>query len=226
MRIISITGTASGVGKTTVGQFLLRHFDKLSALKITTKHEGKCFRYSDCDVCDTMTFPYKIAVDPLQINQPGKDTALFKNAGARKVVWLQAQSDYLEVGIEEALKHFDKNNPVLVEGNSFLHTHNADLSILVTTPGEPKIKRSTKQIVSKIDIAVINTYPDDTADDIAKTEKRLHLIGCYAPVCIVNPLLKNFIPNETFLNHVKGILEGHPLEGLCQTKKIFSSKNY
>ncbi|MDO8141127.1 MAG: hypothetical protein Q6358_06470, partial [Candidatus Brocadiales bacterium] len=73
MKIISITGTASGVGKTTVAQFLLRHFGDLSALKITTKHEGKCPRHSGCDVCETMTLPYKITVDPLQIEQEGKD---------------------------------------------------------------------------------------------------------------------------------------------------------
>ncbi|MGQ3684023.1 MAG: hypothetical protein ACUBOA_03265 [Candidatus Loosdrechtia sp.] len=227
MRILSITGTASGVGKTTVGQFLLRHFNKLSALKITTKHEGNCSRSgrSDCDVCDNMTFPYKITDDPVQINQPGKDTALFKNAGARKVVWLQTQSMYLEAGIEEALRHFDKNSQVLVEGNSFLHTHNADLNILVTTLGEPKIKRSTKQIISKIDIAVINIYPDDKRDDIVKTEARLYQMGCYAPVFIVNPLAKNFIPNETFLNYVREVLKGHWPEGFHQAKKILSVEN-
>ncbi len=211
MKIISITGTASGVGKTTVAQFLLKHLWDLSALKITTKHEGNCSRHSDCDVCDTMTFPYKITIDPLQINQPGKDTALFKNAGARKVVWLQTHSECLEMGIEEALTYFDKNSLVLIEGNSFLHTHNASLSILVTTPRETKIKRSTKQIISKIDVAVVNTYADDSTDDIMETEKRLHSIGCYAPVFMVNPMLKDYIPNEIFLNYVKETV-GQPIQ--------------
>ncbi|MCF6159163.1 MAG: hypothetical protein E3K32_11495 [wastewater metagenome] len=208
MRILSITGTASGVGKTTVAQFLLRHFDNLSALKITTKHEGNCTRHSDCDICDTMVFPYKIASDSLQINQPGKDTALLKNAGARKVVWLQAQSKYLKRGIEEALTYFDKNDSVLVEGNSFLHTHDADLSILVATPRETKIKRSTRQIISKIDLAVINKYKDDHTDDIIKMQERLHQIGCYASVFIINPFQKNYTPNEVFLNHIKEVI-GH-----------------
>ena len=101
MKIISITGTASGVGKTIVAQFLLRHFGDLSALKITTKHEGNCPRHSDCDVCETMTHPYKITVDPLQIGQEGKDTSLFKNAGAQKVVWLQTHSGYLEKALKK-----------------------------------------------------------------------------------------------------------------------------
>ncbi|MEK7291531.1 MAG: hypothetical protein AAB013_06400, partial [Planctomycetota bacterium] len=194
MKIISITGTASGVGKTTVAQFLLKHFVDLSALKITTKHEGNCPRHSDCDLCETMDYPYKITVDPLQINQEGKDTSVFKNAGARKVVWLQTHSEYLETGIEEALSYFNKNDLIIVEGNSFLHTHDADLCILVTTPREPKIKRSTRQIISKINIAVINKYKDDRADAIMEAQERLHLIGCYAPVFIVNPFLKNYTP--------------------------------
>ncbi len=39
--------------------------------------------------------PYKITVDPLQIEQEGKDTSLFKNAGVQKVVWLQTHADHL-----------------------------------------------------------------------------------------------------------------------------------
>lgn len=206
MRIISITGTASGVGKTTVARFLLQHLEDFSALKITTKHEGNCPRHSACDVCETMKRPYTITIDPLQINQSGKDTALFKNAGARKVVWLQAHSEYLKTGIEEALTYFNKNDSILVEGNSFLHAHDADIGILVATPRETKIKRSTRQIVSKIDLAVINKYTDDNPDDIIKTQERLRQIGCHAPVHIINPLQENYTPNEVFLNHMKEMI--------------------
>jgi len=211
MKIISITGTASGVGKTTVAQFLLKHFGVLSALKITTKHEGNCPRHSDCDVCETMTFPYKVTVDPLQIEQEGKDTSLFKNAGAQKVVWLQTHSDHLEKGIEEALTYFNKSDLILVEGNSFLHTHNAGLCILVTTPREAKIKRSTRQIIPKIDLAVINKYADDRMDDIAKARERFHHIGCYAPVFVISPLQKNYNPNKVFLNHIEETI-GQPVQ--------------
>lgn len=206
MRIISITGTASGVGKTTVARFLLQYLEDFSALKITTKHEGNCPRHSACDVCETMKRPYTITIDPLQINQSGKDTALFKNAGARKVVWLQAHSEYLKTGIEEALTYFNKNDSILVEGNSFLHAHDADISILVATPRETKIKRSTRQIVSKIDLAVINTYTDDNPEDVIKTQERLRQIGCHAPVHIINPLQENYTPNEVFLNHMKEMI--------------------
>ncbi len=206
MRIISITGTASGVGKTAVAQFLLQHLEGFSALKITTKHEGNCPRHSDCDVCETMKHPYIITTDPLQINQSGKDTALFKNAGARKVVWLQTHSEYLKRGIDEALTYFSKSDSILIEGNSFLHVHNADINILVATPRESKIKRSTRQIVSKVDLAVINKYSDDTTDDVEKTQERLHRVGCYAPAYIINPLQENYPPNKIFLTHMREMI--------------------
>ncbi|MFN3532350.1 MAG: hypothetical protein ACK41Q_07550 [Candidatus Brocadia sp.] len=213
MRIISITGTASGVGKTTIARFLLQHLEDFSALKITTNHEGNCPRHSDCNVCETMKRPYTITIDPLQINQSGKDTALFKNAGAPKVVWLQTHSEYLNVGIADALTYFNKNDSILVEGNSFLHAHEADLSILVATPRETKTKRSTRQIVSKIDLAVINKYADDTIDDIMKTQERLQEIGCYAPVHIINPLQGNNPQNKIFLNHIKEMI-GQPIQSI------------
>lgn len=158
-----------------------------------------------------MKRPYTITTDPLQINQSGKDTALFNSAGARKVVWLQAHSEHLKRGIKEALAHFSKNDSILIEGNSFLHAHDADISILVTTPRETKIKRSTRQIVSKIDLAVINIYADDNPDDIIKTRERLHQIGCYAPVHSINPMQDNYPPNEIFLNHIKEMI-GQPVQ--------------
>lgn len=207
MQIISLTGTASGVGKTTVAQFLLKHLGGFSALKITTRHEGNCPRHSECDVCETMKHPYTVTVDPLQINQTGKDTALFNNSGARKVVWLQAHSEHLKAGIEEALSCFGKNDSIIVEGNSFLHAHEADLSILVVTPRERKIKRSTVQILSQIDLVVINKYADDRESDITKARERLHQIGCYAPVYIINPRDESFSPNRIFLKHIRETIE-------------------
>jgi len=216
MKIISITGTASGVGKTTVARFLLQHVGSFSALKITTKHEGTCPRHSDCDVCETMTLPYKITVDPLQIEQEGKDTSLFKNAGAQKVVWLQTHSAHLKKGIEEALTYFNKSDLILVEGNSFLHTHNADLCILVTTPREAKIKRSTRQIMPKIDLAVINKYADDSTDDISKAREKLHHIGCYATVFVISPLQRNYSLNKVFLNHIKETI-GQPAQSYSES---------
>lgn len=208
MQIISITGTASGVGKTTVAQFLLKFLWGFSALKITTRHEGSnCPRHSECDVCETMKRPYTVTVDPLQINQMGKDTALFNNAGARKVVWLQAHSDHLQAGIEDALSRFGKTDSVIVEGNSFLHAHDADLSILVVTPREKKIKRSTVQILPKVDLVVINKYADDSEGDVIEARERLHQIGCYAPVYIINPRDEDFSQNKIFLKYIRDTIE-------------------
>ncbi len=211
MRILSITGTASGVGKTTVARFLLRRLSDFSALKITTKHEGNCPRHSDCDVCETMKHPFTITVNPLLINQSGKDTAIFKNAGARKVVWLQAHSEHLKAGVDKALGYFKKDDSIIIEGNSFLHVYDADLCIMVTTPRESKIKRSTLQIIPKIDMAVVNKYADDGADDIRKAKERFDNIGCRAPVHIVNPFEENSPENELFLAGVQDAL-GHPIQ--------------
>lgn len=207
MYIISITGTASGVGKTTVAQFLLKYLRSFSALKITTRHEGNCPRHSECDVCETMKHPYTVTVDPLQINQTGKDTALFNSAGARKVVWLQAHSEHLQAGIEDALSRFGKADSVIVEGNSFLHAHDADLSILVVTPREKKIKRSTIQILPKIDLVAVNKYTDDSEGDVTEARERLHQIGCYAPVYVINPRDEDFSRNNIFLKHIRDTIE-------------------
>lgn len=202
MRIISITGTASGVGKTAVACFLIKNTPGISALKITTKHEGNCPRHSDCTLCETMQHPYTITWDAHLINRAGKDTALFKDAGARKVIWLQTHSEYLKTGIDVALSYFQKNDLILVEGNSFLHSHDADLSILVATPREKKIKRSTRQIISKIDLVVINRHIDDTERDIVETRERLLRMGCHSHVFVINPFQYDYTTNRSFIMRV------------------------
>ena len=69
MKIISVLGTASNTGKTTVALYIIRNLmdftynqggrldneraKRLGALKITVRHEGACPRHSTCDSCDS-----------------------------------------------------------------------------------------------------------------------------------------------------------------------------
>lgn len=178
MKIISITGTASDAGKTTVVSFILKElldrtysyaakkrqiadertgnkyeFSKYKpewgALKITVRHEGACPRHTDCDTCDSENEPYKILTSDNIIKEKGKDTDLLSRAGANKVVWLQTDSKAEKVGLEAALSCFDKEHAIIVEGNSFLRVRNANVAILVASPSVKKIKKSAKFLVNK-----------------------------------------------------------------------------
>ncbi len=199
MKIISIAGTASNTGKTSVAEFLIRYLTsnfpivneaancKVSALKITTRHKGKCIKGS-CGVCDSIKYPFVIINDEGIINQTGKDTARLKSAGAAKVVWLLSFPETLKDGIKTVLESFGKDDIVIVEGNSFLKEHDVDLSILVTRPNHTSLKDSTKHIIEKIDFAIINKE-DKTSDiQIKECKEWLQSVGCNAATVTMNPL--------------------------------------
>lgn len=198
MKLISISGTSSNVGKTAVGEFLLRFFltrlpesnltlpENLSALKITTRHMGRCFKGS-CDVCDSIRYPYVIKTDGDIIAQEGKDTARLSYAGAKRVVWLLSYPEMLKEGVNAALSYFGDDDIVIVEGNSFLTVQKADIAILVTKPFHREIKRSALIIFDKIDIVLINKERDYSTVYIDDVKRWLKEMGCNAPAVEIDP---------------------------------------
>ncbi len=257
MKIISIAGTASSVGKTTVASYILRnllgrtsclvgerlqtanartvhshpddvvgrvmeHGEEISyyknarneynlsnykqglcALKITVRHEGSCPRHTGCDTCDDGYEPFKILTDDAIIKENGKDTDRFSKAGADKVVWLQTDSDAEKTGIEAALACFNKDDTIIVEGNSFLRVQDADVSILVASPSVKKVKRSTKLILDKIGLIAINVRKNHSSEQIEECREQLRVIGCKAPYFVINPFVEDGHSNQTFIDRIQ-----------------------
>ena len=257
MKVISVNGTASNAGKTTVASYLLKslsdsaskfdrqreqvvsernghvlqHTGKTSyksaeskfdlllydktwcALKITVRHKGSCPRHTGCDTCDSDYEPFKILTDDAIIKENGKDTDRFSRAGADKVVWLQTDSDVEKAGIEAALACFNKDDTIIVEGNSFLRVQDADVSILVASPSVKKVKRSTKLILDKIDLIAINVRTNHTSEQIEECREQLRVIArhsesavgmsCKAPHFVINPFVEDGYSNQTFIDRIQ-----------------------
>jgi len=204
MKIISIAGTTSNIGKTTVAESIIHQLTvdspedmdssstNVSALKITTRHSGNCSKTS-CGVCDSIKYPFVIIDDISIIDQPGKDTSRLKNAGAQKVIWLLSYPETLKDGIKAALEHFDNDATVIVEGNSFLIAHEADLSVLVVRPGRTGLKESAKLIIDKIDIALVNVERGAPPAQLNEIKQWLEELGSKADVIEFDP--KSFLLN-------------------------------
>ena len=245
MKIITVAGTASRVGKTTVASYILsslsnrtfspkektekygrvlqhagstsretiENFPELfhykrpwSALKITIRHEGSCPRHTGCDTCDDGYEPFKILTSDDIIREKGKDTDRLSIAGASKVVWLQSDSDVEKAGIEAALACFDKEHNLVIEGNSFLRVHDADVAVLVVSPSVAKIKRSAKILLNKIDFVVINVHKRHTSKEIEKCKEKMLALGYDVPFYVVNPYSEEDYFNQAFIDRVQDIL--------------------
>lgn len=155
MRIITVSGAHSGVGKTSVIEELLAGLKGWSALKVTVSHDGPCPKGKSCGACDDIGPGFSIISDKNVIEEKGKDTGRFKAAGARKVLWLKARPLALAQGLKKAMALLRGADGVIIEGTSALKYIKPDLAILVKQKGST-LKPSARKILKKVDLVWIN----------------------------------------------------------------------
>lgn len=141
VKIIVVSGQGSGVGKTYIAQKLLRCLKRWGALKITVSKQ-RCPHNKNCGICAGIKDSFSLIKDRKTINQPGKDTARLKAAGARKVLWLKAKPEGLKKGLSSALSEFVGCEGVIIEGTSVLKVIKPYLNIHVLARGNYKIIRA------------------------------------------------------------------------------------
>lgn len=147
MRIITVSGAYSGVGKTSVVTGLLRELKNWSVLKVTVSHNGSCGKGRNCGVCDSLAGSFSIITDDKIIFQKGKDTARFKAQGAKEVIWLQARPRGLKQGLKRAISKFKKTKGLIIEGTSVLKYIKPSLAIFIA--GRDKDLRAAARIALK-----------------------------------------------------------------------------
>ncbi|HAH20115.1 MAG: hypothetical protein A2Y00_01300 [Omnitrophica WOR_2 bacterium GWF2_43_52] len=156
MKIVIVSGSHSGVGKTKVAEVLLRLLEGWSALKVTVTHRGRecpVRKESDCHTCDELKDDFSIIDNKKIIEIKGKDTARLKEAGARKVLWLKARPHALREGLRKAIPLFKMAKGLIIESNSALKYIKPDVAILVKNKNS-LLKPSAKKILNKIDLVV------------------------------------------------------------------------
>jgi len=141
MKLITVSGAVSGVGKTTVIVRLLRHLSGYGVIKTTVSR---------------MNQQPVVVTDPLVINRAGKDTALFVAAGAKPVIWLQASPDNLPVALAQALSAAQGCKGIILEGNSIRQLVEPDYAIFILGP-DLACKPSGKAALTQADLVLVNT---------------------------------------------------------------------
>lgn len=154
MKIITISGAQSGVGKTTVAERLLKAQKGWSALKVTVLHKGACPIARDCGACEELDYKFSIISDKDVIEEDGKDTQRLKNAGAKKVLWLKARPEGLQAGLRQAISKLQGSKGIIIEGTSILKYLKPDLAIMVKKEASELFKPSAREALKKVDIVL------------------------------------------------------------------------
>lgn len=156
MRIITVSGSHSGVGKTKMVEILLRLLKGWSALKVTVSHsEGQCPVRKDCRACSELDSNFSIISNKKIIETKGKDTARFKEAGAQKALWLKCRSEALGDGLKAVIPLFKKAKGLVIESNSALKYLKPDLALFIKNK-DSVLKPSAREILNKMDLVFTN----------------------------------------------------------------------
>lgn len=153
MKIISITGAHSGVGKTSLAGLILKEIKGFSAIKVTK----------------TELFT-SITTDEKVISEKGKDSCILKESGADKVIWVRSTYNDLKECLTQALSMIGNESDIIIEGNSPLDFIEPDLVVFVMKDHLTELKPSGKKALERADLIVIDTESDDL--EILKKEIR------------------------------------------------------
>lgn len=153
MRTLVIAGAHSGAGKTALVEKLLKALKGWACLKVTVLHRGICPTGKNCGACAGVEDSFCIISDKKIIAEKSKDTCRFKEAGAKKVLWLKAKPEGLKKGIKEALAQFKGAQGLIIEGTSVLKYLKPDAAIMVRRKGSI-LKPSARQVLKKVDLVL------------------------------------------------------------------------
>jgi molybdopterin-guanine dinucleotide biosynthesis protein len=140
MKVITVSGSRKGVGKTRLCTFFLSHLEgRLAAIKFTTSE-----RYKQPIITD----------DPKEVAVEGKDTCAFKSARAHKVIWVRTSREDLKKAASKALKLSEGCDVVVVEGGEVIEYLCPDVSVYLFSPS-PHDKPSSYLAIKRADIVVV-----------------------------------------------------------------------
>ena len=181
-KIIAVSGSHSGIGKTLLAEYLLSLLQDFAAIKISIED---FFTVVSCDDATIMV--------------PGKDTFRLKSSGAKQVIWVRSPENNLMESMEQACSLLVDCAGVLIEGNSILTYINPDLAFFVSGGDLQTLKPSRLYALQKARI-IINNLRDES-EQTAEIEKSLRSLNPTAVVVSQNlsdresviPLLKDML---------------------------------
>lgn len=182
-KIITVSGSHSGIGKTLLAEYLLSLLQDFAAIKVSIED-----------------FFTAVSCDDATIMVPGKDTFRLKSSGAKQVIWVRSPEHTLMESMEQASSLLIDCAGVLIEGNSILTYVNPDIAFFVYGGELQTLKPSRLYALQKARI-IINNLRDESAE-IPEIENNLRSLN---PAAIVVSL--NLSDRESVIPFLKDILK-------------------
>ena len=199
--ILSVVGPHSGCGKTSFLIHLLRHVAGLGCLKISP---GDDWPEETVDGPDVVADDFYLEPSA-RLLRPGKDTALYLEAGAVQVERLRHRASGLATGLGLALERYPAGMPVVVESSSAVALLEPVAVVLVVRPAIREMKPATEAILSRVTDLLINA-PDGEGQAAAEAERLPQEFPALHPQYTWTADLISEPPPEAMLARLRGLL--------------------
>ncbi|HUP19813.1 MAG TPA: hypothetical protein VM778_07640 [Gemmatimonadota bacterium] len=178
MRVVTVSGTTSEIGKTTLVCALLERLPGWAAVKVTRGHYRSCGKDPEtCCVSHLLGDAPRVFGERGDTDAPGKDTGRYWAAGAADVRWVVGKRGQEAAGLSRALDELEGHPGVVVEGNRVVESCRPDLALLVVHPTQKEVKSSARRILGRIHAL----YVVDDAPEGARGERAAAALVGAAP---------------------------------------------
>ncbi len=182
LRIITVSGSHSGVGKTLLATLLIKILPGFAAIKLSH--------------ADLMVF---VTDDMDEIMREGKDTKALKDAGAGEVILIRAGerdvSDALSIAFDMVYKSGAPG--VIIEGNAAARFLKPDISFFLTDADLAGIKADALPNLEKADVIVLN--PQEAGEKPGTFSELEKALRGHNPTAMICPMARFFSPDKEII---------------------------
>lgn len=143
-RVITVGASSKKAGKSTTATYLIEHLNAPFGLKVSS---------------DTHA-PTPVVTDPDLLSSPGTDTGAMLNAGAEKVLWVNASPARLGTEIRRAIGMLPDDGALIVEGNCSVEHLSSDFTVFVMSVPFERFKESAWPALAKADMVLVDMSRD------------------------------------------------------------------
>ncbi|MEM7246259.1 MAG: hypothetical protein AAF533_13000 [Acidobacteriota bacterium] len=165
MRVIGVSGTGNGSGKTLfITRVAEAHPGRFGALKFTTVFRDGQFCPKDAQkrcACTRLHDEHQVIADEETLSQENTDTGRMIEAGLRPVLWTLARPGSHEAAYQHVRELLPDDREILAEGNTAQPLLRPDVSVFLYNPCVPlrAWKDNWQELAAGADIVIVNDAP-------------------------------------------------------------------
>jgi len=163
LKTIVVAGVASGAGKTSLAEAVIKILAKnyaTAAAKITVTHgeRGCPHGGKGCNVCSSLGGDFQVITKLAITGQAGTDTARLGAAGAYPVVWTITRHEMIAQAWNAMRTVFVEKELVVIESNTLAQTIQPALILMIVDPTVSRRlwKPSARQLIETADFVIFN----------------------------------------------------------------------